>query len=138
LRGLLFGLLDRTIPLFWTQALTIVVSLAVLVWVAMVPVRRVTESFLLAITTSVLVSYHLLIHDMSVLLIPIALTLSRFIEAEATGDRDGRILARAAALMFVAPLCESFIPDYFCVVAIPLCLFLFTVLRHVSGTARAV
>ncbi len=136
LRGLLFGLLDRKFPLFWTQTLTIVVSLAVLVWVAMVPVRRVTESFLLAITTSVLVSYHLLIHDMSVLLIPIALTLSRFIEAEATGDRDGRILARAAALMFVAPLCESFIPDHFCVVAIPLGVFLFTLLRHISGIAR--
>ncbi len=38
--------------------------------------------------------------------------------------------------MFVAPLCESFIPDHFWVVAIPLGVFLFTLLRHISGIAR--
>ncbi|HEV2729859.1 MAG TPA: hypothetical protein VGV15_07490, partial [Terriglobales bacterium] len=85
------------------------------------------------IAASMLVSYHLLIHDLSVLLIPIALTLNRFIEAEATGDRDGRILARAGALMFVAPVCESFIPDHFYVVALPLCVFLFTLVRHIRS-----
>ena len=133
LRGLFFGLLNRYAPQFWIQALIILASVAVLVWAAVLRPRRATESFLIAITASALVSYHLLIHDLSVLLIPIAVTLDRFIHAEATGDRDGCIMARAAALMFVAPVCESFIPDHFYVVALPLCVFLFTLLRHIRS-----
>jgi hypothetical protein len=133
LRGLFFGLLNKHTPQFWIEALIILASVTVLVWAAVLRPRRATESFLIAITASTLVSYHLLIHDLSVLLIPIALTLDRFIEAEATGNRDGRILARAAALMFVVPVCESFIPDQFYVVALPLCVFLFTLLRHIRS-----
>ena len=125
--------LNRYAPQFWIQALIILASVAVLVWAAVLRPRRATESFLIAITASALVSYHLLIHDLSVLLIPIAVTLDRFIHAEATGDRDGCIMARAAALMFVAPVCESFIPDHFYVVALPLCVFLFTLLRHIRS-----
>jgi hypothetical protein len=56
----------------------------------LIPSQKLSSSDLLiiAITVSILVSYHFLIHDLAVLLIPIALTLDRFIEAEATGDRD--------------------------------------------------
>ena len=82
----------------------------------------------MAITASSVVSYYLLIHDLSVLLIPIVVTLNRFIGAETTGDRMGRLIARAAALLFVAPVCFSYIPDHFYLVAAPLLLFLVAVM----------
>jgi hypothetical protein len=79
---------------------------------------------MLAITASAVVSYYLFIHDLSVLLIPVVVTLDRFIEAEATGDELGRLKTRASALLFVSPICMSYIPDYFYVVSLPLLAFL--------------
>jgi len=129
LRGLIFGLADTRLSGFWVQAVTIVLSAMVWLWVArMVPGKQHgADALLLAIPASAAVSYHLLIHDLSVLLIPIAVTLNRFLEAEATGDRGGRLIARASALMFVAPVCMSFIPSHFYVVSLPLLAFLFAI-----------
>src|SRR5216684_2393187 len=81
LRGLIFGLMSARLPAFWVQALTIVVSIIVLLWVAVFAPRKLrgTEALVIAITASVIVSYYLFIHDLSVLLIPIVITLDRFI-----------------------------------------------------------
>ncbi len=136
LHGLVFGLAGRNLSGFWIVFVTAILS-GVVIFTAVISGRiakRLDHQFLVATTASALVSYYLLIHDMSVLLIPIALTLGRFVIAEAIGARDGRIMARAAALMFVAPICESFVPDHFYVVALPLCAFFF-VLAHNSQRA---
>jgi Glycosyltransferase family 87 len=138
LHGLVFGLAGSNLSGFWIVFVTAILS-GVVIFTAAISGRtakRLDHQFLLATTASALVSYYLLIHDMSVLLIPIALTLGRFIEAEATGDRDGRIMARAAALMFVAPICESFMPDHFYVVALPLCGFFFVLAHNNQSTAN--
>lgn len=129
LRGLIFGLADTRLSGFWVQAVTIVLSGMVLLWVARVVPERLlgADALLLAITASAVVSYHLLIHDLSVLLIPIAVTLNRFVEAEATGDRCGRLIARASALMFVAPICMSYSAGHFYLVSLPLLAFLFAI-----------
>ncbi len=134
LRGLIFGLANTRLSAFWVQAIIIAASGLVLLLVAALAPRRQrgADALLLAITASAVVSYHFLIHDMSVLLIPIVATLNRFIEAEATGDASGRLVARASALLFVAPVCMSYIPDHFYVVSLSLIVFLFAV----SSTPR--
>ena len=126
LRGLIFGLGHSHLSPSWLQAITIVSSGLVLLLVAILtPGRRpALDSLLVAVTTSTVVSYHLLIHDLSILLLPLAVTLNRFINASASGRRDGRLTLLASVLMFVAPACISFMPHHFYLASLPLLAFL--------------
>ncbi len=125
LRGLIFGLMSGHLSNFSIQAVTIVLSVLVMIAIGVAGAKlNAFDALLIAITTSAVVSYHFLIHDMSVLLIPIVVFMDRFIFAEATGDKSGRLITRVAALLFIAPLTESIAPDHFYIVALPLCFFL--------------
>ncbi len=132
LRGLIFGLADEHLSLFWIQGATIILSAAVLLWAATLsPAKlRMPDLFLISTTTAVLLSYHLLIHDLSVLLVPVAVTLNRFLAAEGTTDRRGRLIARTAALTFVSPAFMSFAPPHFYLVSLPLMAFLHMLTRR--------
>jgi len=129
LRGLIYGLEGAHLSASWIQAVTIAASALVLLLVAARAPgsRSATDALLLAITASAVVSYHLFSHDLSVLLIPLAVTLNRFIGAEATGDRRSRLILHVSALMFVAPASVSFIPHHLYLVSLPLLAFLFAV-----------
>jgi len=131
LHGLVFGLTGGNLPGFWIVAVTAILSGIVLLLAAFSHRMdaRSGDAFLIAVTACALVSYYLLIHDLSIMLIPVAVSLDRNIAAEAIGHQPGRLMARAAALMFVAPVCESFIPFHFYIVALPLCIFFFALLR---------
>ncbi len=135
LRGLIFGLMSARLPAFWVQALTIVVSIIVLLWVAVFAPRKLrgTEALVIAITASVIVSYYLFIHDLSVLLIPIVITLDRFIfiHAETTRDALDPVTARMSVVLLVAPMCIFLIPGHFYLVSLPLCAFMFILMRNV-------
>jgi hypothetical protein len=125
LRGLLFGVLRGRVPGFWLQTVTIAVSAAAFILVAILAKKQLGEDlFLIAITVGTLVSYHVYIHDLSVLLIPVIVTLNRFIQSEKTGDKAERWAARTAAGVFVAPVCKSFAPDHFYLVSIVVGTFL--------------
>ncbi len=126
LHGLIFGLAGARVSAFWIAAATVILSGVVGFLVAARPpkIERGADALILAITASAVVSYYLFIHDLSILLVPIVITLDRFIAAEATGDELGRLKARASALLFVSPICMSYIPDYFYVVSLPLLAFL--------------
>jgi hypothetical protein len=134
LHGLIFGgcvafasAANTRISGFFVQAATVSVSALVFGAVAVLTPRgrRGSDDLLVGITVSALVSYYLLIHDLSILFLPVVITMSRYLPAEATGDRTGRRLVRTAALMFAAPMCFSYIPFYFYVVAVPALAFLF-------------
>ena len=118
LHGLFFGLFGGRATALPTVAISAVILAA-----AGLKRPRNIEALGIAITISTIVSYYLFIHDMSVLLIPIVLTLDRFLESEATKDSAGRIRLRAAAAVFVAPVCMAFAPDYFYLMAIPVLFF---------------
>lgn len=60
--------------------------------------------FSLAIITSILVSYHLLLHDLSLLLIPFILVLSRFLKGEILTRRRGLVLCGVITLFYLSPL----------------------------------
>jgi len=108
LHGLVFGLTGGNLPGFWIVAVTAILSGIVLLLAAFSHRMdaRSGDAFLIAVTACALVSYYLLIHDLSIMLIPVAVSLDRNIAAEATGHQPGRLMARAAALMFVAPVCD--------------------------------
>jgi hypothetical protein len=145
LRGLLAGLLGARLPAFWIQALTIVASILVLLWAARaIPGKqKAADAFVIAITAGLIVSYYLFIHDLSVLLIPIVITLDRFIfpNPNFTGSNVSAgtpppTLDRAAAWMsaalLVAPMCIFLIPDQFYLVALPLCAFMVILIRSLA------
>jgi len=136
LRGLIFGLAGTRLTAFWIRAVTAILSAAALLWVAArASAKNGMDAILVAITASALVSYHFLVHDMSVLLIPVAVVMNRYIEAEATGDAGGRLANRAAALMFVAPICIAYVPGHFYLVSLPLCAFLAVLIERIRGDA---
>jgi len=133
------------LPAFWIQALTIVASILVLLWAARaVPGKqKAADAFVIAITAGLIVSYYLFIHDLSVLLIPIVITLDRFIfpNPNFTGGNVSAgtpppTLDRAAAWMsaalLVAPMCIFLIPDQFYLVALPLCAFMVILIRSLA------
>jgi hypothetical protein len=124
LHGAVSGILGSS---SFVLPLTIAISAATMILAAS---RRPqgAEAFLIAIPVSALVSYYMFIHDMSILLIPIALTLDRLTGAGQTKYRYGRLQITTAALLFVAPACMSFIPsNRFWVVSLPLLAFTFAV-----------
>ena len=133
LRGLIFGLLGARLPAFWKQALTIVASIFVLLWVALaIPgKRRTTDALVLAIIASLIVSYYLFIHDLSVLLIPIVITLDRFIltQPETAGDALESGAGWMSAALLVAPMCIFLIPEHFYLVSVPMCAFMVILIR---------
>src|SRR6266705_337050 len=130
LRGLMFGLGHDQLSPSWLQAITIVSSALVLLLVAIRTPRRwpSLDALLVAITTSTVVSYHLLIHDLSILLLPLAVTLNRFINANASRRRDGRLILLTSVLMFVAPAGISFMPHHFYLASLPLLAFLYAII----------
>jgi hypothetical protein len=122
LRGLIYGLTSEWLSSRWMQGTTAVASALLFVLTARWGRNSQPRSIpmLIAITATALVSYHLLIHDLSVLLIPVIVLLDDFLPAEASCDGSDRPVFRAAALMFVAPICESYIPQHFYLVCLPL------------------
>ena len=75
-------------------------------------------------TASALASYHILIQDVTILLLPVLVTMDRYIGAEAAGSAAERFTCRGAALMFVAPVLRSWAPGHFYLAAIPLLVFM--------------
>jgi len=119
LHGALTGILGKS-----TQVLpvTLVASAAIML-LAVSRRPRGTDALMVAIPVSALVSYYLFVHDMSVLLIPVAVMLDRVI---GTGRRNqaGLLLLGTGALLFAAPACMPCIPsNLFWVVCLPLLAF---------------
>jgi len=130
IRGLIYGVANGYLSSVAIQAITIAASGAGLGMLAWAGTRlRTADALPLAITASVLVSYHLLFHDLSVLFIPIVLMLNRFMESEASNNKQGQSIMRTATLVFAAPICISFIPSHFYLVSLPIVALLFVLIR---------
>ena len=131
LRGLIFGLADHHVPASLVQLITVVMSAALLFWAATrLALRRTPFGFLAAITVATLVSYHLNLHDLSVMFIPIMCMLDRFILSEGKDHKMDSWLARSAALAFCAPIAESFFPEHLYLASVPIIIFLAILLAH--------
>jgi hypothetical protein len=83
------------------------------------------EAFPAAIATSVLVSYYLFLHDLSVLLIPMAVLLDRQTQPGFAHDERHHVAGWIAFSAFVAPLTYPFVPQYRYLISLPVCALLF-------------
>jgi hypothetical protein len=99
LRGILDGLAGHVIGVPATHFATAVLSLLVLGWAAM---RG--QNFPLALIAALLTSYHLNLHDLSLLAIPIVLTLDAALANQSTLTRRDLIAVSFAALLLFTPL----------------------------------
>ena len=137
LRGLIYGLASLRVPQRWLQVTTLLLSSIVVISVrARGRQQRGGDALVLAITAGVVVSYYLFIHDLSILLIPIVLTLDRFISRNGTGEPFGRAAAAISALLFVAPMCIFVIPAHFYLVSVLICAFLFVLVKRLPEQSR--
>jgi hypothetical protein len=119
--------------------LTVVASVAILLAAALIPrTQRPEAQFTLAITLSVMVSYYLFIHDLSILLIPIVLRLDRVWANEQAPDPLSIAIAWMAALLLVAPMCIFVMPDHFYLLSLPIFTFMLMLIwnsRHEPSLA---
>jgi hypothetical protein len=143
IRGLVFGTCAAWLGRPWLQAIEISLTTAVLGWTAIqgFKMKNAANQFLMSIPCSVLVAHHTYIHDLSVLLIPTFLLLNQFLPCESEDNKNAHLICRGAALMFVAPVVESFCPNQFYAVSVPVLLLLVAVTAaasHKNTSGRAI
>ena len=84
----------------WTTPLVLLISAAVLLWTARQP-----PSLPRALTAALLVSYHLHMHDLTLLLLPLILTLEQVLQAhQSKPPQPNRLQLTTALLWFTSPL----------------------------------
>jgi hypothetical protein len=113
LHGLVFGISRGRVTNKWQLAAVIVLSCLFFAWTGFKGrgITAVTELMLLAISCSVLVSYYAFMHDLSVLLVPLVMTLNRFVTRVGSKGEAGNRPVLAALLVFVAPVMQVFFPN---------------------------
>jgi hypothetical protein len=135
LRGLMFGLFGWAMSPAGIQTAVLALS-AVCLLVTLVgspKSSRRENGFLIAIIASAIVSYHSLIHDMSILLLPILLLLNQCIPGVGAKGSLERRVAEITSLAFISPMLLPFAPGRFYLVALVLGVFLYAALRWTSG-----
>jgi hypothetical protein len=125
LRGLVYGLMNWGGFTAGTQIAIALVSFAVLFFSvrAMSRLKVYSDAYLLGIVAASLLSYHFLLHDMSVLVLPIAVVLNGFILCERSVGSAPTTALWSAALLFVAPIWMAVSARTFFLVAVPVLLF---------------
>jgi hypothetical protein len=138
LRGLIFGLFNNTLSSTWIHILILGLSAVILYacWVAGSRTNN-TNRLLIAILASSLIGYHFLIHDMTILLLPILVLLNNSVTALPSGDLPRRRIARFATLLFSAPLLFCFVPGHFNLASLSVGALLYAVLRWARSAADA-
>jgi Glycosyltransferase family 87 len=104
LRGMLFSVGGAHLPNIWLQAGIAGVSLFVLWWTARRG-KHITSpgsAFALAIVCALVVSYHLQLHDLVLLIVPIAVWLDRACQTSIAGESV--TAAALPGLFFVQPI----------------------------------
>jgi hypothetical protein len=125
LHGLIYGIFGAWVSPLWVALLTAATSVALLFWLS--KVRRPDAT--VAIVGSTLLSYYLFYYEISSLLIPVVVTLNRFVPSEGRNEPNGKWTARLVSLLFVSPLLISYAPEHLYLIT-PLLLALLLVLRE--------
>jgi glycosyl transferase family 87 len=130
LRGLIIGSLGHNVAGSWEQIAIVVLSTVVIVAAYAGGLHwSCTGKLLIAIVAAALVSYHSLIHDMTILLLPLLVILDGSIVSIPAGPPARRNLAISAALLFVAPVLFCFVPENFFIAGLATCVFFYAVLH---------
>jgi hypothetical protein len=122
LRGLVHATLSHLLSVRSVQVLTAAASLVVFGWTILKGTKSLQEEhkFLLSISAAALVSYHLLVHDLSILVLPLIITLDHCI---ASTSKAAPVLISATLLLFASPAILALTPLGPFLLAIPLIIF---------------
>lgn len=137
LRAFVFGVASGWLSPAWIQIVTLALSAAVMLCLLVFTrYARGSQALLVATTASIIVSYHCFIHDMSILVLPVAIGLSLALASWELPAPD-KSLTVAAGLMFTAPVLIVWAPFHFYLVLLAQVTFL-SVLMRSFGCNRAV
>jgi hypothetical protein len=129
LRAFVFGITSGSLSPAPMQIVTIFLSAAVMLWLLVFTRHaRGSRALLVAITASIIVSYHCFIHDMSILVLPVAIGLSEALASLGSENPD-EALALTSALMFVAPALIVWAPFHFYLICLAQVVFLAVLVR---------
>ncbi len=131
LRGLTFGLFSSVMSPVGIQ-MTVLILSAICVLATFFWGSRTQEpegKFLIAVVAGTVISYHSLIHDMSILLLPILVILNQCIRGVSESRSLERQAVEVATVAFISPMLFLFSPGRFYLVSLALCAFLYTALR---------
>ena len=111
IRGAVEMMTPSLLPHTFQKPLIVLLSGLAVLWLARrwplgrsVSEKNFDLGFSLAIVTSILVSYHLQLHDLSLLLIPFILVLSRLLKGETFTGRRGLVMCGVSTLFYLSPL----------------------------------
>lgn len=121
LHGLIYGAAEGHFSLWSIAISTVLVSAILLLLIALSGLDRPRpEQLMLAIASAVLVSFHIFIHDLAILEIPILMTLNDSVADLETRDRRAWVMPVFSMTLFAAP---SLILDHAYLLSLPLCAF---------------
>ena len=134
LRGLVYALTAGWLPRLWVQAITVFLSLAILLLTAWFGrLRSCPEQFVMSVLFLIVVSYYIYTHDLVLLLLPIIDCLEGYVNDSAQKITHASIAVIAAAV-FVSPGLFGLFPVPAFISSIPILIFLvFSMLRRVGG-----
>ncbi len=134
LRGLVYGISNGHLSGTAQYLIILISSLVMLAAVAMITNPRAgTKALVLSITTSAIVSYHLLVHDWSILLIPI-LAVANHIRWREDTARQTSLKYAIVLVMFLAPLLLAFGRNHFYLGSLSVFSLLLTLARSENAT----
>jgi hypothetical protein len=139
LRGLISALIEGAVPMRVSQAITLSISMLLILWVGFAGrmASRGRAALPIAITAATLVSYHTLMQDLSMLLIPISLALERCVGANLWNRASERLKCYAAAIVLIVPSVAFLFTRYFCITALPVVFLLITLMRPAPDQERS-
>jgi glycosyl transferase family 87 len=126
LRGLMNGVFATSLPSTYIQLLMIAVSAALICFLVFRwrAAPHGSEALRLGVLAAVVLSYYLLIHDLTIAVLPIALALDRSMRLPEEPSMRDRLEAWSALLALVAPVYVLFDFGHIYLLALPFLAFL--------------
>lgn len=140
LRGLLYGLFHASLLDTYLQSLTIAGCAALFLFLVFRwrPAPRASDALRLAVLAVVVLSYYLLIHDLTIALLPLAMALNHSFRLTESSSLTERSEAWAALIAFIAPVYMLFGYEHMYLLSLPfLVLLFFTIPRRASSELSA-
>lgn len=133
LRGFLYGVAHIWLSLPAIRIASLVMSLVVLVFVGLLKPRN--WQFRIAIVAAALTSFHLLVHDLTILLVPVLLTISESFSAFERSSSGTQFRLWSAFAVFSSPLLLLFGINYFFLAALPIAILLAALILDARAAA---
>ena len=129
LRGLIYGVLGSILPDVYVRRLTISLSTVLFLYVVF-RCRKApspSDAFKIAVLTSVVLSYYLLIHDLTIAVLPLALILNHSLQLPARPSLRDRCETWVALLAFLMPAYMLFGIEHLYLLSVPFIVLLLLV-----------